>query len=121
MLTPTHDSLRAKIERLVHGSSWCGRCGRPWSARGVEPHTVWLTPTSGCFALCEPCWQASTPEERVEQMLRGNAEFGWSEEWELLAFATLRPIPRMRWPDWSDQDEVNELEADGFYDQPEEG
>lgn len=47
----------------LHGHGTCGRCGRPWCR--VDEHTTPYSMTSGCFPLCEPCWAALTPEERL--------------------------------------------------------
>ncbi len=48
-------SLRAHIERLfAPGYGSCYRCRRPW--KFAKHHVTDYTPTSGCFALCEPCW-----------------------------------------------------------------
>ena len=64
--TPTHDSLRARMERATHPSySWCMRCGRPW--RTVEEHVTSYTAAKGCFPLCKGCWELlGSPEARIE-------------------------------------------------------
>ncbi|WP_435583363.1 hypothetical protein [Amycolatopsis thermoflava] len=45
------------------GTTRCCRCHRPW--RWVKQwHTIWYKPGHGQFALCERCWQRSTPAQR---------------------------------------------------------
>lgn len=52
---------------------WCFRCARPWGGRGaVKPHQTWFGKrlpgtkgTYGVFPLCEECWRAVTPRERL--------------------------------------------------------
>jgi hypothetical protein len=63
---PTHDSLAAKALRALHrGSGWCMRCGMPWEY--VTIHSTRYTSSSGCFPLCEDCWQLlGNPEARIE-------------------------------------------------------
>ncbi len=72
-ITPTHDTFRAKFARWRHpGSSWCGRCGRPWTVRpgkGTEftlkNHATDYGQGSACFPLCESCWSQLTIDERL--------------------------------------------------------
>lgn len=46
------------------GTSTCLRCVTPWSQ--VEEHsTPYGDGMSGCFPLCESCWQDLTPELRL--------------------------------------------------------
>lgn len=80
---PTHDSIRARFERIVHpGYSYCFRCGRPWAS--ARPHDTdygpldtesWVASPpdgdmfpvgfmTGCFCLCKDCWEPLTIEER---------------------------------------------------------
>lgn len=46
------------------GYGWCYCCERPWNR--VKYHITDYTPSSGCFPLCEGCWEAlGTPEARM--------------------------------------------------------
>lgn len=57
-------TLRAIAERLLHpGYSHCYRCGRPWAC--VEGHSTPYADGSACFPLCEGCWGALTPQDRL--------------------------------------------------------
>lgn len=78
MFAPTHDSLIAKIARAISpGSGWCGRCGTPW--RFVTEHIVHYSESEGVFALCEPCWLALEPADRLPYY------------WETINISWLRP------------------------------
>lgn len=80
--------MRAAIERFLSpGLSSCYRCRRPWKFPkqkriglrtyqqlhrdrfyglvGVESHTTNYKDGRGCFPLCEGCWAALSPEERL--------------------------------------------------------
>jgi len=48
---------------LAPGWGTCGRCHTPW--KFVDQHTVWPKLSHGYFVLCEKCWDACTPEQRV--------------------------------------------------------
>jgi len=52
--------LITRIFFLGYGT--CARCGRAWAI--CREHTVMVGPGSGCFAICEPCWQECTKDER---------------------------------------------------------
>jgi len=41
----------------------CGRCNRSW--KWVKGHATNYTESSGCFPLCDSCWKALTPEQRL--------------------------------------------------------
>ena len=41
----------------------CGYCGRTWDK--VEHHNTRITEHVGMFPLCEECWRALTPEQRL--------------------------------------------------------
>ena len=41
----------------------CGDCGMLWTA--VTGHNTSFTESRGMFPLCERCWEALTPEERL--------------------------------------------------------
>lgn len=83
-------SIRAWFERAVSpGLGTCYRCRRPWKFPatrrvwgernttrqldrdrfwglvGVEEHATNYKRGSGCFPLCEGCWSALTPTERL--------------------------------------------------------
>lgn len=61
---PTHDSLAAKIARVISPSyGWCGRCGTPW--RFVDPWAVNYSDTDGVFSLCKPCFMSLEPVDRI--------------------------------------------------------
>ncbi len=56
--------IKGKVESfLFPGYSTCGRCGRPWKC--VDGHTTMHSEGLGCFPLCESCWSALTPKERL--------------------------------------------------------
>lgn len=58
------DSWKAKYYRLLHpGWGTCLRCGMPWVK--VESHRTQYNETSGCFPLCQECWDQLTPSERL--------------------------------------------------------
>lgn len=48
---------------LSHGYSSCFRCGITW--KFTEGHSTPYTEQSGCFPLCEHCWNALTPKQRL--------------------------------------------------------
>ena len=99
--------VRAALERLLSpGLGRCYCCNRPWRTNaqrrvgrntwqqldrmrwwglvGVVPHTTRYTPTSGCFPLCEGCWQRlATPQGRYPYYLQ------LIERWEELG----PPVP----------------------------
>lgn len=83
-------SIRAWFERAISpGLGMCYRCRRPWKFPaqrrvkgkrntwqqldrdrfwglvGVEEHSTNYKDGSGCFPLCEGCWTALSPQERL--------------------------------------------------------
>lgn len=56
-----------RIGRISHavspGYSACLACGTSWLF--VEGHATNYRDGSGCFPLCEKCWEERTPEERL--------------------------------------------------------
>ena len=74
------------------GYGWCYCCGMPW--RFTKPHTTHygglhrhgISYGSGCFPLCERCWEGlETPERRMpyyEQLIhswnKGAIDYGLS-------------------------------------------
>lgn len=51
-------------QRLAPGYSWCHRCLTPWPF--VTHHDTAYSEHSGCFPLCEQCWQElETPARRL--------------------------------------------------------
>jgi len=61
---PTHPTLRGRWERLWSpGFGYCFRCGRSWSE--AITHDTSFEKGHSCFSLCENCWSALTPEERI--------------------------------------------------------
>ena len=48
---------------LAPGLGWCLKCGTPW--RFVHHHSTSYSQSSGCFPLCEKCWEELTPAERL--------------------------------------------------------
>lgn len=66
----THVSLderlmkSAALRRLYPNQSTCGRCQTPWAA--CESHCTKYSDRTGCFPLCENCWQElGTPQRRM--------------------------------------------------------
>lgn len=58
------DALRAQASRRGRGYGTCLRCDYPWSH--VDGHSTQYSNSSGCFPLCEECWQElATPEARM--------------------------------------------------------
>ncbi len=54
-----------RISRFLSpGYSACGCCGTTW--RFVKEHVTYYTKYSGMFPLCEKCWRAKTPLERLQ-------------------------------------------------------
>ena len=52
------------IEKLLApGYSCCGLCGRPW--KFAKEHITNYSPSSGCFPLCQKCWEKLTPQKRL--------------------------------------------------------
>jgi len=49
--------------RLSPYFSRCGRCGFSWNV--VAGHDTPYSTHSACFPLCEGCWRALMPEERL--------------------------------------------------------
>jgi len=41
----------------------CGHCGRTWDK--VRGHSTLIDGRTGMFPLCEDCWKAMTPQERL--------------------------------------------------------
>lgn len=69
LVTHRHYSWGAMQSRLRNpGYSWCYRCGYTWRDRPghtvnyyTDPHgSIW-----GIFALCEQCWDQTTPAQRA--------------------------------------------------------
>lgn len=48
---------------LAPGLGYCHRCRRPWNC--VEPHATRYTDSKSCFPLCESCWRALSPPDRL--------------------------------------------------------
>lgn len=62
MTTPNVLQLRSRRRHRGYGT--CLRCVEPWSK--VEGHsTSYGRGMQSCFPLCEPCWQALSPEQRL--------------------------------------------------------
>jgi hypothetical protein len=56
--------VAAFLQNTYASSSACGRCQFPWPV--VRGHSTAYDPSSGCFPLCEGCWQElQTPENRM--------------------------------------------------------
>lgn len=66
-LVPLGLSFQARRElaaRLLPSHfSGCGRCKLPWNV--VEGHSIAYSRTSGCFPICNECWDDLTPVDRV--------------------------------------------------------
>jgi len=62
----------------------CKRCGRTWNIV-KEFHDTPYTESSGCFALCQKCWEELTIEERIpfyEEMFDNWIKQG-SKDWKV--------------------------------------
>ncbi len=73
--------------------SACECCGRSWAWREVEEHTTYYSHYRGCFPLCEICWQAMTPTQRVAFYWRLHRNWRWSkfeQEWPSIKTAVLQ-------------------------------
>lgn len=83
----------ATFLRLGIGLGGCYRCTTPWDC--VRNHTTTHRLGTGCFALCEKCWQGLTPEQRLpyyDQLINQWAATGYPEstdEIELIRMAVL--------------------------------
>ncbi len=76
---------------MALGYSTCECCGRPW--RYAEEHTTYFSASTGCFPLCETCWKAMTPPQRVAFYWRLHRGWRWSKferEWPLIKTAVLQ-------------------------------
>lgn len=56
-----HERLNAIGRSRGYGGCQC--CGDTWDWK--ESHVTELANGTGCFPLCEECWQSKTPEERL--------------------------------------------------------
>ncbi len=74
-----------RISKLLSpGFSWCGKCHTTWN--WVKSHSTNHREHSGCFALCEKCWDEESPKSRLPFYHRA---FGHWEDWPLIAKAVL--------------------------------
>ena len=61
--------LLALIESpFAIGYGHCGRCKRKW--KFVHGHVTDYQIGSGCFPLCENCWEELSPEQRVPYYIK---------------------------------------------------
>lgn len=80
--------MKAWLSRALNsGYGCCYRCHTAWA--WAQSHTTWYAMGWGCFPLCEGCWKALTPEERLPYYRRhwraglSRASFhDWWERWE---------------------------------------
>lgn len=73
------------------GWGWCYRCGESW--KRAESHVTDYSSNSGCFPLCEECWHALSPDDRL-------------------------PYYRMLWHTWASYGEdLNGIPVDDLWDQ----
>ena len=62
-------NMPCKLKKVLNkkgaylGMSSCGRCGDTWNWK--EGHHTLFSDGSGCFPLCEECWQLLSIEERL--------------------------------------------------------
>jgi hypothetical protein len=79
----------ARIARFFWPSySWCMRCKWPWSL--VDGHTTMVSPTTGCFPLCEDCWaELASAEARLPYYRAAMDMWGW-ENWPVIEAAVIR-------------------------------
>jgi hypothetical protein len=82
--------------RSAPGYSECGRCRTAWAF--VDGHLTQYSDGSGCFPLCEGCWEDLTPEERLpfyrtlhQQWAWGAAKNGYTlpDDWGAIEQAVL--------------------------------
>lgn len=59
--------MRKALARILNplspGFGGCYRCNRNWSI--CSHHTTKYNETSGCFPLCEECWEELSPRRRL--------------------------------------------------------
>lgn len=80
----------ATLLGLGIGLGGCYKCGTPWDC--VRSHTTPFAHYSGCFALCEKCWQELTPQQRLPYYEKLMAQWGDAKtlpEVELIRTAVL--------------------------------
>lgn len=71
----------------MKGYSGCYACGATWD--WAEPHVTNFSERDGCFPLCEPCWQALTPWQRLPYYAQLNARWPSPEHWPAIERAVL--------------------------------
>lgn len=66
----------------LSGYGQCHRCRRTWDVIGEDRHTTSLGGGRGVFVMCRPCWNGSTPDERVEaaESLYHRPGSGWDQD-----------------------------------------
>lgn len=83
------------LRRLNPRYSFCGRCGVPWSH--IAGHFTRYKPAYRCFPLCEPCWAALKPQQRLphyRELWERWEDGGHNDvEWEDLRVAVFRDAP----------------------------
>jgi hypothetical protein len=70
-----------EVRLAVGGYGHCERCRETWATAAA--HVTTYTEHHGCFPLCEPCWRALRPAERLpyyQAMLRTWREQAGSPE-----------------------------------------
>lgn len=75
------------VSKLLYpGFGACGHCGRRWPAVEKKHYTQY-TNHSGCFPLCQMCWEDLTIEQRLPHYL--NLYLQWRSE----GFDTCNGVP----------------------------
>lgn len=71
------------------------RCGRCWFRAAT--HQTEFSTGCGCIVLCESCWSALTPKQRLPYYRK---LFGDAKEWEFIELAVMTDepqFPRVAW------------------------
>lgn len=96
------------LPQFVGSIGRCDHCRRHW--KEVEPHDTRICTGGACFPLCEFCWVARTPAERLPYYRR-LFEFwenfcppGSNYPWPAIEFAVLNEP--LSWPQLEAQNEL---------------
>lgn len=71
---PRHEK---NIRGRRKGYGGCKRCHDTWDWK--QPHDTPINARQGCFPLCQECWEALTPEQRLPYYER------LADEWKSLS------------------------------------
>ena len=78
------------VNRFYPNTSHCGRCNLNWHS--CKLHNTSFTKQSGCFPLCEDCWEElKTPQNRLPYYTQLFHEWGGEsvETWNNIKQAVL--------------------------------